>query len=151
VERILTMIVRGWGGPEALTDPDANRVLNGGLALCSGGEVLVKPACCGDLGNLSEWREAAAYRQSDWRIVWVGHPWVAVRFEDGRLLVSEPHEHGTANAMARWSIKPDELGFAVAAAEVELDEFANRLQQVLADMRVPEASLVSRKLAGLVD
>ncbi len=34
--RILDVIVRDWGGPEALADPDGRPVLCGGPALCSG-------------------------------------------------------------------------------------------------------------------
>ena len=72
--RYLDAVVRGWGGPAALTDPDARPVLDGGLALRWGGDMLVEPGCCGDLGNLSEWREAAAYRQPEWKMVWVRGP-----------------------------------------------------------------------------
>src|SRR5260221_236420 len=46
---ILSTLVREMGGQEAFADPDGQPVLDGGLALCSGGEVLVAPACCGDL------------------------------------------------------------------------------------------------------
>jgi hypothetical protein len=73
---------------------------------------------------------------------------VSVRFEDGWLAFSEPHESDMPTA--QWSIRPNELGRAVAAAQVELEGFARRLRSVLADMRVPGASLVSRKMAGLV-
>lgn len=145
--RVLSAIVREWGGPAAFSDPDGKPVLDGGLALCRDGEVLVAPTCCGDLGNLSEWRDAAAYRQTEWKMVWVGHPWVSVRFDEGRLVFSEPHESDAPTA--RWSVRPEELHRAVAAAEAELEDFARRLRTVLGDMGVAEAGLAARKLAGL--
>jgi hypothetical protein len=148
--RYLDAVIRRWDGPEALTDPDARPVLNGGLALCSGGEVLVEPSCCGDLANQSEWRDAAAYRQAEWKMVWVGHPWVSVRFDADRLVFSEPHESDAPNAPnARWSVRPEELGRAVAAAYAELEVFARHLRSNLADMGVADANTVAKKLAGL--
>ena len=145
--RYLDAMVRRWDGPESLTDPDARPVLNGGLAFCSVGDVLVEPTCCGDLANLSEWRDAVAYRQSEWKMVWVGHPWVSVRFDADRLVFSGPHESDAPNA--RWTISPEELGRAVAAAEAELEVFARRLRSALADMGVADVNSVARKLAGL--
>lgn len=144
--RYLDAVVRGWGGPDALTGPDARPVLNGGLALRSGGDVLVEPACCGDLANLSEWWGAAACRQPEWKMVWVGHPWVSVRFEDGRLVFSEPHESDAPTA--RWSVPPGELGRAVAAVAAELDGFARKLRSAPGDMGVADAGVVARTLAG---
>lgn len=146
--RYLDAVVRGWGGPDALTGPDARPVLDGGLALRSGGDVLVEPACCGDLGNLSEWRQAVGYRQPGWKMVWVGHPWASVRFAAGRLVLSDPHESDAP--AARWSIAPDDLGRAVAAAEAVLEGFARNLRPALGDMSVADAGAVARKMAGLV-
>lgn len=145
--RYLDAMIRRWDGPDALTDPDARPVLSGGLALCSGGEVLVEPSCCGDLANLSEWRDAMGYQQAEWKMVWVGHPWVSVRYDADQLVFSEPHESDAPNA--RWAVRPEELGRAVAAAEAELEVFARHLRSVLVDMGVADANTVAKKLAGL--
>jgi hypothetical protein len=147
LDAILSTLVRGWGGPEVFSDPESKPVLDGGLAVHDGTEVLVAPACCGDLGDLSEWKDAVAYRQPDWRIVWIGHPWLSVRFEAGRLVFSEPHESNSP--VARWTVRPDELGRAVAAAEAELEDFARRLGPALAAMGVLEIRRNARRLAGL--
>jgi hypothetical protein len=101
LERILSAIVREWGGAELFSDPDSKPVLNGGLALRSKNEVLIAPTCCSDMGDLSEWREAVAYRQPGWRIVWIGHPWISVGFDEGRLVISESHE--SDSPVVRWS------------------------------------------------
>jgi hypothetical protein len=147
LERILSVIDRDWGGPEALTDPDGKPVLSGGLALRCKGDVLIAPTCCSDLGNMSEWREAVAYRQPEWKMHWIGHPWLSVRFDAGRLVYSEPHE--SDSPVARWAVSPEELGRAVAVAEAELEDFARRLEPVLDAMGVTEVQRNARRLAGL--
>jgi hypothetical protein len=148
LHRFLAATLQDWGGPEALTDPDGKLVLDGGLALCQGAEVLAEPTCCVDLANWSDWREAAEYRGSDWRMLWIGHPWLSVRFEDERLVLSEPHE--SATPIARWLVQPADLNRAVDAAVAELEDFADRLQAAVAVVAGSEtATTLARKLAGL--
>jgi hypothetical protein len=147
LNRIMSTLVREWGGPDVFSDPDSKPVLDGGLALCSNGELLAAPTCCSDLGNVSEWQDAAAYRQPDWKMVWIGHPWLSIRFDAGRLVLSEPHESDAPTA--RWTVRPEEFVRAVNAAEAELEAFARRLRTVLGDMGVADAGLAARKLAGL--
>jgi hypothetical protein len=130
------------------SDPDCKPVLDGGLALCCNGEVLAAPTCCSDLGNLSDWRDAVAYRQPNWSILWIGHPWLSVRFDAGRLVLSDLHESGSP--VARWAVTPEELGLAVTAAEAELEVFARRLEPTVASFNTKDnAARAARRLAGL--
>jgi hypothetical protein len=80
-------------------------------------------------------------------MVWIGHPWLSIRFDAGRLVLSEPHESDAPTA--RWEVRPEELVRAVNAAEAELEAFVRRLRTVLGDMGVADAGLAARKLAGL--
>jgi hypothetical protein len=146
--RILSGIVGNWGGPEVFHDPDCNPFLDGGLALCCNNDVVLEPNCCCDLGEHSEWRDAAEYRSAEWTTVWIGHPWVSVRFEAERLIFSEPHE--SKSPVARWIVDPEELERAVKLAEDELENFAQSLVPVVASMGVVDSVAVARKLAGLL-
>jgi hypothetical protein len=146
--KLLAAVVKDWGGPESLTDPDGKPVLDGGLALCQAYAVLAEPACCVDLGNLSDWRDAAAYRGSDWQMLWIGHPWLSVRHDGRWLVLSGPHESETP--AARWAVTPDDLGRAVDEAAAELESFADRLRPAVGGLVGDEvAVLVARKLTGL--
>lgn len=91
-------------------------MLDGSLTLASGGEVLVWPTCCSDLGDISGSRAASAYRGGVWQVHWVGHPWLAVRFDGEGLVLSEHHESESLEVLAR----------ALDAAEAELVDFARR-------------------------
>lgn len=150
LEKILRIHTRDVDGIEAPIDAEEIPTLSGGLALLSKGEVLIEPTCCSDLGNLSEWRNAAGYRQPEWRMLWIGHPWLSARY-DGRLLViSEPHESDTPSG--RWAVDAGVLDRAVDAAEVELERFSRRLERVLMSLGSgDQAGRLARRLAGLAD
>lgn len=148
LQRVLAAVIEDWGGLEVLTDPGRNAVLEGGLALVSGGALLAEPTCCVDLGCVADWRKAAEYRGADWRMLWTGHPWLSVRFEGGALILSEPHESN--EPAGRWAIRPDLLAQAVAVAEAELEDFARRLVEPLKALGVKEGTgEIARTLAGL--
>jgi hypothetical protein len=145
---ILAATVESWGGAESLTDPDGKPVLDGGLALCQRDEVLAEPACCVDLGNLSDWREAVASRGPEWRMLWIGHPWLSVRFDGRWLVLAGPHESDSPEA--RWAIAPDDLDAAVHRAQGELVEFASMLEPAVAAFVGKDVvGRAARRLAGL--
>jgi hypothetical protein len=149
LSRILSVIVREWGGPEVLHDPDGTPALEGGVALQGNGQLLLPPTCCGDLGDYSSWREAAAYRLPSWKMVWIGHPWVSVRYDAGTLVFSGLHESETP--IGKWAVRPEELGRAVAAARLEVEDFARRLEPVVAGFGVDKPAPVARRIAGLTE
>ena len=150
LEKVLRRHTRDVVGIEALSDVEETPILVGGLALLSGGEVLVAPTCCADLGNLSEWRAAVGYRESEWRMLWIGHPWLSVRYESRLLVISEPHESDSPSG--RWAVDAGVLDRAVDAAEVELERFSRRLERVLMRLGlVDRAGRLARRLAGLGD
>jgi len=123
LEPVLSVIFDQWGGVQTLNDPDSKPVLDGGLALLdSDGHLLVEPHCCGDLGDLRDWQEAARYTGTAWQMLWIGHPWLSVRFERGQLVISAPHESN--DPVAKWAVDPDDLERAVRVAAAELHRFS---------------------------
>jgi hypothetical protein len=148
---VLDVLLRDSGGIDALSAPDTIPVLSGGLALrVPSGEVLVEPGCCADLGGLRDWQVATTYRSSGWQMVWTGHPWVSVRYEEPWLVLSPPHE--SDSPVGGWAFRPEQLERAGAEAETELEWFAGRLEVVLPLLGFQgEPGPVARRMAGLGD
>lgn len=122
--------------------------LNGGLALrCQSQNVLIEPGCCADLGNVADWREVVGYKGAEWRVLWIGHPWLSARYEAPRLIISGPHEG--EDPAARWSACPDQLQAALVAAEVELERFAGQISRALPSRYEADSRRMGRRLAGL--
>src|SRR5262245_57991904 len=103
--------------------------LLGGIALRCQAHVLVEPGCCGDLGDVVGWRRAVSYRGPEWQSLSNGHPWVSVRYDAPRLILSEPHEMQAPTA--RWAVGPDQLHAAVVPAEVGLERFAGQITSAM--------------------
>jgi hypothetical protein len=133
-----------------LADPDQASALPGGMTLFDAdGVVLVEPQCCCDLANWTDWRDAAMYREADWEMLWVGHPWRSARFEDGWLIVSESHEGN--GGIAEFRVRPADIERAVNVARSELRRFADELAAALAALGYAgDARAGGKTLAGLV-
>jgi hypothetical protein len=150
LERVLRRLIDTWGGVESLSDPDSDPVLDGGLAVTSAQKVLLTPNCCSDLRNVAEWQEAARYRGADWKMLWIGHPWISVRYKPPVLLLSEPHESN--DPVARWVVSPDNLDRAISGAVEELERFAGQVASVLAVLGyLDDLAPMARKLCGLCE
>ncbi len=149
LRNILAVILREDDG-EFPSDADSVRTLDGGMALCGADdEVLVEPTCCCDLASISDWYAAASHRGSNWRMLWIGHPWLSVRFEEPWLVLSQPHESDTPEAVG-WAFRPEQLDRALAAAGAELESFAGRLGDALAMLgHRGDRGPVARRLVGL--
>ncbi len=130
LQKVISRIISHFGGIESLVDPDNDPVFDGGLALVDLlGNVLVEPQCCADLENLTDWHEAADYRGERWQMLWVGHPWLSVRFDGERLILSDLHE--SEKPVVRWSINVNELQQALLDVERELRRFAGEIALIL--------------------
>ncbi len=138
-----------WGGIDSLCDLEESAVLEGGLALLAeGNRTLIEPTCCGDLADAIEWKKAAAYEGPEWQMVWIGHPWISVRYEAPWLILSAPHE--TSPPCERWRVLPAALHQAWEEATNEQIRFAHKLAKTLPTLGFHgDADDMGHRLAGL--
>lgn len=149
LEDYLQVTFDEWGGISSLNDPNSRPVLNGGLALISDQpDVFIEPTCCSDLGDIENWKAAASYEGKNWEMLWIGHPWLSMKFQEPWLLLSDLHE--SEDPIARWAVKPKELQDAIDVAEVELNRFSKQVAGILTGLEFEgDAASISLHLAGL--
>jgi hypothetical protein len=63
--------------------------LSGGIVVKEGNEILLKPTCCGDIGNIQEWENIFEAEASQWHQLWIGHPWIFYKRENGLICFSD--------------------------------------------------------------
>jgi hypothetical protein len=124
--------------------------LSGGYVLeTADGWCLALPGCCGDLGDLDEWRTAARHDDPAPAMLWIGHPWLLVSGDGSVLTLSGPVEDDAAPAPVVAQIARDALTAAVARAEREVARFAEHLRAVCADIvGTDTARLMASALIG---
>lgn len=148
LEAFLQVIFEDWGGVNYLSEPDSQPLLNGGLAMDTEElGIIIEPTCCSDLGT-ANWKEAATFDGEEWKMLWIGHPWLYIKYEEPHLILSEPCEsNGPAE---KWKIKPDILQEAVRIAEAELLRFSKLIEPILAGLDTGiDSTKISRQLVGL--
>lgn len=148
---IISRLITALKWDEALQDAEFAGCLEGGLIVRGDAQgTLLDPACCSDLSSIVSWKHGAEYRGSEWLALAIGHPWVALKFEAGRITISTPYE-GTERARPCWSVKPGELQRAIARAEEELLRFAGVVADALRMRGTPDPDRKAFQIAGLHD
>lgn len=124
----------------ATSSPDLECIgsFSGGYVLCCNDNIAIEPTCCSGLENIAAWEEAVTYRGEQWEELWIGHPWVSVRFASGNLCISEYHETFSSSTLpicaTRYTVKPSVLEVAIRAAKTELELFRQRLLSVVQEL-----------------
>ncbi|MCP4395850.1 MAG: hypothetical protein GY801_00870 [bacterium] len=118
---------------ENKNDLDEYYPLSGGYIVQQHNILCVFPACCGDLSNLDEWKKAVAEKNDEWKMLWIGHPWVHYRTNGAYLELSEPSEAKAPISDKTYLIPKGELHRAIRNTEIKLAEFAGKVKKHLKD------------------
>ncbi|WP_433172993.1 hypothetical protein [Actinoallomurus sp. CA-150999] len=115
--------------------------LPGGLMLeTPDGRCLALPGCCGDIGNLRDWREATLHDDPVPAGLWIGHPMLTVSGDGPVLTLAGPVDLATEPAPVIARTGRQALAEAVTTAEAEVARFAGELRSVCGDMVGAEAA-----------
>jgi hypothetical protein len=129
-EQLLDAVKAGTETATAFVE-ECVETLPGGGVLRSAGRIYSRPGCCADLADLQGWESASAYRESKPQMLWTGHPWHHIRYEDGRLVLSEATEESEATSSAEIArLAPSRLKAAVSDAQAHVQRFAERLRPI---------------------
>jgi hypothetical protein len=97
-----------------------------GEMLLHNSDVILEPQCCSELASLAEWEDVAKYRESEWAMVWIGHPWIYMKYENGWLYFTDYTEDKADKATILYAIEPDKIAHAVTDARPETEAFLER-------------------------
>lgn len=103
-------------------DPEGNFVLafDGGIAVKKDNEIYIQPMCCSDMSDLRNWQNIFTHPSADWTTLWIGHPWVLYRKENGKVIFSYYIESSV--------IEPEKIKILV---EVEESELKIKLEKII--------------------
>lgn len=136
-------------------DPDEGEFMlafDGGVALQQDNQIHIHPNCCGDMSDIQNWKNIFDTHTSDWTLLWIGHPWVLYKRENGKISFSDYTE---SNADELENIKTVvEIGEQELKTEWEKVverqiNFKNRILMMLKEMDIQNEENISRMLSGI--
>lgn len=131
---------------------DSIMPLDGGVVLMENEKVLIKPMCCGDLRDISEWKKICENNSEDWTILSIGHPWVFYKKENGKVQFSDYTElslEGFANIKPVFEIDELELKMEFDKIKDHPVNFKNKVLKILNSMKLKNAEPISELIAGI--
>jgi len=105
--------------------------LSGGLAVYDGETPLIEPSCCGDLGNLDDWRDAGREQSAEWQELWIGHPPLRFRVADDDAEILETQEYDLPKNPRHFAVSAEKLSEAIVDAENKLQRFQEVVREAL--------------------
>jgi hypothetical protein len=110
---------------------------NGGLILMENNEILIEPTCCSDLENLRDWQYIFENNSSGWSQLWIGHPWVFYKKENGKIQFSDYTEHMLSelkNIQSVFEVDEFDLQIEINKMKEQQIHFNNRVIKLLKEM-----------------
>lgn len=125
---------------------------DGGIALEKDSKIYIQPMCCGDMSDLKNWQDLLANSSREWKTLWIGHPWVLYRKENGKISFSEYTESN--------EIDPEKIKILVEVEESELKaevekavqrqiNFKNRVLIMLKKINAKNPERMAELLTGM--
>lgn len=110
---------------------------NGGLILTENDEILLQPTCCSDLENLKDWQHIFENNSSEWSQLWIGHPWVFYKKDNGKIQFSDYTEYmlnELENIQSVFEVDESDLKTEVNKMKTRQINFNHRVIELLKEM-----------------
>ncbi|UKB78892.1 hypothetical protein [Chryseobacterium sp. MEBOG07] len=125
---------------------------DGGIVLKIENDILIQPNCCGDISNIEDWKNIFKNPSSEWKDIWIGHPWVLYKTENGKVCFSEYTESNIEdieNIKIVAEVDESELKVELEKVIQHQINFKNRILSILKIMNYQFPEKVSEQLAGI--
>ncbi|MCS4305511.1 hypothetical protein [Chryseobacterium sp. BIGb0232] len=125
---------------------------DGGIVLKKDGEILIEPSCCGDLSNIEDWQKIFDSPSSEWKDLWIGHPWVLYKRENGTISFSEYTEDNIddiKNIKIRFEVDESALKAELEKVRQQQIHFKNRISGIVMKKNIDSAERLSQLMSGI--
>ncbi len=123
----------------------------GGIVVKMENEIIIEPMCCGDIGNLHEWKNIINETSKNWKQLWIGHPWVFYKKENGIIEFSDYYESNLEDLKEIKSVlKIQEKDFITQFKLIKNQqiEFENRIQIILDKLAIKNSKEIAKLMTG---
>ena len=136
-------------------DPDEGcfvLAFDGGIALEKDNKIYIRPMCCSDMSDLKNWQDLLTNSSAEWKTLWIGHPWVLYRKENGKISFSEyteSNEIDPANIKILVEVDESELRAEFEKVLQRQTDFKNRVLNILKKINAENPERMAELLTGM--
>jgi len=112
-------------------------LFDGGLILMKNDQILIEPTCCVDLADLTKWEYIFENNSSEWSQLWIGHPWIFYKKENGKIQFSDYTEYMLSeleNIQSVFEVNESDLKTEINKMKERQINFNNRVIELLKEM-----------------
>ncbi|MDW9382295.1 hypothetical protein [Chryseobacterium sp. JV558] len=139
-------------GPDESEEDRYVMAFDGGIVLKIEDKILIQPNCCGDISNIEDWKNIFNTPSSEWKDLWIGHPWVFYKRENGKICFSEYTESNiedVENIKIVAEVEESELKAELEKVIMQQINLKNRIVSVLKTLNCKYPEKISKQLAGI--
>ncbi|WP_241315283.1 hypothetical protein [Chryseobacterium arthrosphaerae] len=132
-------------------EEDLVLAFDGGVALEKNSTIYIKPTCCSDMSDLKNWQDIFTNPSEEWIMMWIGHPWVLYRKENGKISFSEYTESGEidpGNIKTLVEVEESELKAEFEKVLQRQADFKNRISGLLKKTSIKNKERIAELLTG---
>lgn len=113
----------------------------GGIVIAFDKEIRITPKCCGDLESVQHWEGISELEPGEWHQLWIGHPWVYVKREQGTVHFSQYTEKNQEDVELSTVFTLSEAALSAGIVKIrrELETFTELVRSVLEEMQLTDA------------
>jgi len=97
-------------------------LFDGGILLKKDNELLLEPQCCADLEDIKNWEYIFKNSSSDWSQLWIGHPWIFYKKENGKIQFSDY----TEDLLNEWENRQSVFEVDELDLQIEINKIKER-------------------------
>jgi len=123
----------------------------GGIVIKNKNEFPIEPTCCGDIGNIQEWKTSIEEGTENWKQLWIGHPWIFYRKVNDKIELSDYYEANIEDIKEVKSIlkiPANELKEKLEIINKQQIEFEKRIQIILKKMGIKNSKQIAKLMVG---
>lgn len=131
---------------------DMMTAFDGGIVLIEEDKTWVLPTCCGDIGNIKEWKKILEDKTEEWNELWIGHPWIFYKKVKGKIQLSGYSDISIKDSKnIQTLIEVDELKLKTELEKAEKQQinFKNRISKILENLEIKNFDRISEILTGM--
>jgi hypothetical protein len=125
--------------------------LSGGIVIKDDNVFCIEPQCCGDIEGTKEWEDIFAAQSYCWNQLWVGHPWIFYKRNNGMVEFSDYTELSLEEfkeIKSVFKVSEVELKHQIEKIRKEQNEFELKILKILNKMEIPNAERISKLMTG---